>query len=77
MSSLGGGGDWEVGSGWRCARLQQGLPDGQGRRAAPPGQIGRKKLSEAGRYRLTGTQMDWCVWLSQKMENSPPGSRGV
>lgn len=24
------------------------------RRAAPPGQIGRKKLFEAGRYRLTG-----------------------
>lgn len=35
----------------RCARLQKGLPDGQGGRAAPPGQIGRMKLFEAGRYR--------------------------
>lgn len=52
-TSLGYGSGLEVASAWRrCAKLQKGLPDGQGRRVAPPGQIGRKKLFKAGRYRL-------------------------
>lgn len=73
MSSPGAGGDWEVGSGWRrCARLQKGLPDGQGRRAAPPDQIGRKKPFEAGRYRLTGTADGLvCVAQSEDGEFAP------
>lgn len=37
-----------------CAKPQKGLPDGQGGEAAPPGQIGRMKLFEAGRCGLTG-----------------------
>lgn len=74
------------GPGWavlgeRCAKLQKGLPDGQGgEELPPPGQIGRMKLFEAGRHRLTGMADGLgCVCVTQSGEavNWLPDSRNA